>query len=104
MALRDPIGVWFSELKDNFEERAFHHESNSSKSYYRHYGDLPDGLCYGAAHFEASDPWPPSVYLTITDKDGNSLHNSAISEDWRTWNWKWPEAVVSSPSGRSLDT
>ncbi|MBQ6493627.1 MAG: leucine-rich repeat protein [Erysipelotrichaceae bacterium] len=102
MALHDPIGVWFSELEDNWEERDFHHESVRSKESYRYYGDLPDGLCYGAVFFRASDPWPPAVCITICDIDGNSLLNSAVSEDFRTWLYEWPEAVVSSPGGRSI--
>ena len=102
MALRDPIGVWFSELKNNFEERVFYLDNIRNRTSYRHYGDLLDGLCYGVVHFKANDPWPPAVYITITNKNGKSLHNSAVSEDWSTWRWKWPEAVISSPSGRSL--
>ena len=102
MALRDPIGVWFSELENNWEERDFHHESSSREKSYRYCGDLKDGLCYGTVFFSASDPWPPAVCITITDKDGNSLRNSAVSEDYDRWLYEWPQAVVSSPSGKSI--
>ena len=102
MALRDPIGIWFSELKDNWEERDFYHERIRDRKTYRHYGDLPDGLCYGTVYFEGSDPWPPSACVTVTDKEGKSLCNSAVSENWKTWKWQWPDMLAASPSGKSL--
>ena len=102
MALRDPIGVWFSELKDNWEECGFHWLSWGQRKdeRYRRYGDLPDGRHFGAGFVPAfGDPWGRESAIVIVGETGELQHDTP---SWiKEWN-RWPAAVAVSPSGRSL--
>ena len=102
MALRDPIGVWFSELTDNWERGDFYWVDPWGKrkdESYRHYGDLPDGRHFGAALAPAfGDPWARETAIQIVKTTGElDTETEAINE-----RENWPLAMVSSPSGGSL--
>ncbi|MBR0137339.1 MAG: leucine-rich repeat protein [Erysipelotrichaceae bacterium] len=103
--MKESAGIWFSELKDSWQERAFSYEKQQGKlieATYRHYGDLPDGRHYGVNYFPPSDPWPPSTYIQIINENGLSQHNAAASEDWRSWKYSWPEAIAASENGKTI--
>ncbi len=99
MELRDTIGVWFSELKDNWEECGFFRRSWfwRKKGRYRRFGDLPDGRHFGAGHVPASGgPWAREMAILTAGETGELQLAAPIGEN------NWPTAVVSSPSGRSI--
>ncbi|MBR2834495.1 MAG: leucine-rich repeat protein [Coriobacteriales bacterium] len=107
MPLQDPIGIWFSELKDNWENREFFydfsmHQNQRHNDICRHYGDFPDGRRYGAFIFPCSDPWPSSTDILIMKETGElETCTPAEYESWDLPN-HWPLTIVSSPSGKSL--
>ena len=99
MELRDTIGVWFSELKDNWEESVFFRRSwiRRKGGRFRHFGDLPDGRHFGAGCVPASgNPRTREMAILIVGETGELQLAAPIGED------NWPTAVVSSPSGRSI--
>ncbi len=107
MTLRDPIGVRFSELKDNWEEVDFinwdEYRQQPAEDRYRHHGDLPDGCHYGAVYSPPHEPWPARIDMEIVDETGR--HKYWTAADVKTTYWDelyWPEVIVASPSGRSL--
>ena len=83
MALRDPIGVWFSELQDNWEECGFFYDVSMYQNYrhdevYRRYGDLPDGRHFGAGFIPAfGDPWARESAVVIVGETGELLLDKA---------------------------
>ncbi len=105
MALRDPIGVRFSELEGNWQASSFRYDvslgpDDRHEEACRRYGDLPDGRCFGAGFVPAfGDPWGRESAIVIVGETGE-LQRSTPS--WiKEWN-RWPTAVVASPSGRTL--
>ena len=83
MALRDPIGVWFSELQDNWEECGFFYDvsmyqNDRHDEVYRRYGDLPDGRRFGAGFIPAfGDPWARESAIVIVGETGELLLDKA---------------------------
>ncbi|MCR4751436.1 MAG: leucine-rich repeat domain-containing protein [Eubacterium sp.] len=99
MKLCDTIGVWFSELKDNWEERVFFRRSwiRRKGGRYRHFGDLSDGRHFGVGRVPASgNPWAREMAILIVGETGELQFAIPVGEE------SWPTAVVSSPSGRSI--
>ena len=99
MKLRDTIDVWFSELKDNWEESKFFRRSGIRRKNcrYRHFGDLPDGRHFGVGPVPVfGNPWRREMAIVIVGETGELQLAAPIGED------NWPTAVISSPSGRSI--
>ena len=76
VTLRNPIGVWFSQLDGNREERGFYYYFSQNgddrhDASYRYYGDLPDGRHFGAYVFSSMTSWadfkdPPFTAMSST--------------------------------------
>lgn len=105
--LRNPIGVWFSELKDNWEEVDFiNHDFYKELPFrdrYRYYGNFPDGSQYGAWYSPKHEPWPANIDIQIVDEKGE--FKSGTCAEGCSYSWRdlhWPTAIVASPSGRCL--
>lgn len=102
MALRDRIGVWFSELDNNWEECGFYWFSLDRRKdeRYRRCGDLPDGRHFGVGFVPAfGDPWDRESAIVIVGETGEL---QLATPSWiKEWN-RWPTAMAASPSGRSL--
>ncbi len=102
MKLRDTVGVWFSELVDNWEKCDCHWFSWSRRKdgHYFRCGDLPDGRHFGAGAVPAfGDPWARESAIVIVGEDGE------LQQDTPSWIDKWNSrlmAVAASPSGRTL--
>ncbi len=103
MKLSDTVGVWFSELENNWEECGFYWFSwldRRKDAHYRRYGDLRDGRHFGAGYIPAfGDPWGRESAIVIVKETGELQYDtrSRIKE----WD-RWPKAMAVSPSGRSL--
>lgn len=120
MALRDPIGNWFSELTDNWEEHEFYYDflvyhdgikDDTRVHYtgkYRRYGDLPDGSHFGVWVFPSMISFadfrdPPFTGIIIVDKDGYmQASNPAEQMHWQPDERYYPVAIAVSPFGKSL--
>lgn len=98
MALRESIGVKFSELKDN------HDKVTEFEVYipFERYGDLPGGGCYGVGALPNwADPWTLESQFVVFGEDGKVIGGSGQI----IFGHKWvpsPDAVVASPLGDAI--
>ena len=111
--LRNPIGVWFSQLDGNREELAFYYcfsqnENDRHDASYRYYGDLPDGRHFGAYVFPSMTSWadfkdPPFTGAVIVEENGK-MQTSTPAEQMHLQpdEHYFPTAIVASPSGKTL--
>lgn len=120
MALSNPIGNWFSSLKDNWEEKDFYYDflvyfdgvkDNTRVHYtgkYRCYGDLPDGSHFGVWVFPSMTSFadfkdPPFTGIIIVDEDGYmQAFTPAEQMHWRPDERFFPMMVAASPAGKTL--
>ena len=104
MDLCNPVGIWFSELGDNWESCDFFYWETYDRhrnGKYRHYGDLPDGRPYGVYYSPLHDPWPAATQIQIVEETGESRNYTYAEDvDWDLWHW--PLTVAASPGGGSL--
>ena len=119
-SLRDSTGIWFSELKDKWEEKDFYYDSivyhdgvkdDTRVHYpgkYRCYGDLPDGSHFGVWVFPSMIEFadfrdPPFTGIIIVDEDGY-MQASTLAEHmhWKPDERFFPMTVALSPTGRTL--
>ena len=113
VTLRNPIGVWFSQLDGNREERGFYYcfsqnEDDRHNAFYRYYGDLPDGRHFGAYVFSSMTSWadfkdPPFTGIVIVEENGK-MQTSTPAEQMHLQpdEHYFPTAIVASPSGKTL--
>lgn len=106
--MRDPVGVWFSELKDNWESCAYFYDCSPQKNIrhddsYRRYGDLPDGSHYGAALLPGNETAPCRCVIQIVEKKGEMRGNVPAEHACRKEAQDpWPFAAAASPGGKSI--
>ena len=108
MKLRDPIGVWFSGLEDNWESCAFFCDIPTDKNRrredgYRRYGDLPDGLHYGARLLPGGESEPELCVIQLVEETGKLRASVPAGDAGRDASrGGWPLAVTASPGGESI--
>ena len=120
MTLCDPIGSWFSELTDNWEEQEFYYDSlvygdvvkDDTRihycSKYRRYGDLPNGSHFGVWLFPSMTSFadfkdPPFTGIIIVDESGYmQASNPAEHMHLQPEEHYYPMSIAFSPTGKSL--
>ena len=108
MALRDTIDIWFSLLKDNWEECDFFYDVEQGQNtrhdeVYRRYGDLPDGRHFGVYVWPKTQAWPPESVMMIVSETGEMQTNSGFDARWNVLgDDRWPLAAAASPSGKTI--
>lgn len=97
MALKETVGVRFSELKDNHEPTRYTPREYVSWHRFECYGHLPDGSYFGIGEIRDIDEcWYDDFFLV--DAEGRAL--AYAYEHFRSV--AMPEAAVASPSGKSI--
>ena len=106
--LRHTAGIFFSDLKYNWEECDFRYNVSMRpddwhEAVYRRYGDLPNGRHFGVYIWPKSEAFAPASAMMIVDKSGEMRTYTLIKESWSTQDSVfWPEAAAAAPSGKSI--
>lgn len=98
MALKESIGAKFSELRDNHEPSKYTPREYVSWHDFECYGHLPDGSYFGVGkNRDVDECWYDDFFLV--DAEGRAF---AYAYEYFPHNIGMPEAVVASPSGKSI--